>query len=62
MYISLTFCFQAVAAVQPGGSIVYSTCTFLMEENEDIVSWALSHFDCLTLVSQVSVSGTASSF
>ena len=34
----------------------------LMEENEDMVSWALSHFDCLTLVSQVSVSGTASSF
>ncbi len=34
----------AVEALQPGGALVYSTCTFAPEENEGVVSWALERF------------------
>ena len=36
-----------------GGTLVYSTCTFLVEENEGLVSWALKRFPCLQLCKQV---------
>ncbi|MBV1758568.1 MAG: hypothetical protein KMY55_12115 [Dethiosulfatibacter sp.] len=29
--------------LKPGGSMVYSTCTFSLEENEEIIEWFLSH-------------------
>ncbi len=31
-----------LAALRPGGLLVYSTCTFAPEENEGVVSWALA--------------------
>lgn len=34
---------QAVHLTRPGGTIVYSTCTLNPVENEQVVSWALSH-------------------
>ena len=34
---------KALALVRPGGTVVYSTCSVLPCENEDIVSWALAH-------------------
>jgi NOL1/NOP2/sun family putative RNA methylase len=35
---------SAVEALKPGGTLVYSTCTMSPEENEGIVTWALSRF------------------
>lgn len=35
--------------MKPGGTLVYSTCTITLGENEGIVAWALKSFDCLTL-------------
>ena len=29
----------------PGGFLVYSTCTWAPEENEEIVSWLLENYD-----------------
>lgn len=34
----------AAAMLQPGGVLVYSTCTFSPEENEEIVAWFLSQY------------------
>ncbi len=32
---------SAISALKPGGSVVYSTCTFAPEENEAVVDWVL---------------------
>ena len=40
---------KAVSLLKPGGILVYSTCTITLEENEELVKWALSHFTCLKL-------------
>lgn len=34
---------KALALVRPGGTVVYSTCSVLRAENEEVVSWALGH-------------------
>jgi 16S rRNA C967 or C1407 C5-methylase (RsmB/RsmF family) len=36
---------SAVKAVKPGGLLVYSTCSFAPEENENIVNSLLDRFD-----------------
>lgn len=36
---------EALKMLVPGGSLVYSTCTWAPEENEEIVSWLLDNFD-----------------
>ncbi len=36
--------FSAVGALKPGGILVYSTCTYAPEENEEVLSWALEKF------------------
>ncbi|MDI6870234.1 MAG: RsmB/NOP family class I SAM-dependent RNA methyltransferase [Bacillota bacterium] len=36
---------SAFAALKPGGTLVYSTCTLSPEENELLVDWALREFD-----------------
>lgn len=35
---------HAIAALKPGGEMVYSTCTYAPEENEEIVAWILEQF------------------
>ncbi len=35
---------SAVLSVKPGGTLVYSTCTFAPEENEMVVQWALETY------------------
>ena len=40
--------------LKPGGSLVYSTCTITVEENEAIIAWAVRTFSQqLQLVEQV---------
>ncbi|XP_022196613.2 tRNA (cytosine(72)-C(5))-methyltransferase NSUN6 [Nilaparvata lugens] len=34
----------AVSLLKPGGYLVYSTCTILVQENEGLVEWALSNY------------------
>lgn len=33
-------------SLRPGGVLIYSTCTFNHFENEDIIAWVASNFDC----------------
>ena len=36
--------YSALMALKPGGTLVYSTCTYAPEENEGVLEWALSKF------------------
>ncbi len=38
--------------LRPGGSAVYSTCTFSVEENEEVVGWVLKNFPYISLIEQ----------
>lgn len=40
---------EAVKMLAPEGFLLYSTCTFSQEEDEEIVRWALSEYPSLTL-------------
>ncbi|XP_077124434.1 tRNA (cytosine(72)-C(5))-methyltransferase NSUN6 isoform X1 [Ranitomeya variabilis] len=42
----------AVSLLKPGGTLVYSTCTITLSENEEQVAWALKTFPCLQLQAQ----------
>lgn len=35
---------HAISALKPGGEMVYSTCTYAPEENEQIVAWILENY------------------
>nr|XP_026695690.1 putative methyltransferase NSUN6 isoform X2 [Ciona intestinalis] len=39
----------AVRLLKPGGTLVYSTCTTTVDENEGLVEWALDKHPCLKL-------------
>ncbi len=41
---------EAVRAVAPGGRLLYSTCTFSVEENEDNVAFLLENYPDFTLI------------
>lgn len=36
---------EAVKMLKPGGRLIYSTCTFSPEEDEEIVSWLVNEYD-----------------
>ncbi|WP_268913091.1 RsmF rRNA methyltransferase first C-terminal domain-containing protein [Lentilactobacillus sp. SPB1-3] len=36
---------EAYKVIKPGGQLIYSTCTFAPEEDEEIISWLLENFD-----------------
>ncbi|MDD5668752.1 MAG: RsmB/NOP family class I SAM-dependent RNA methyltransferase [Candidatus Omnitrophica bacterium] len=42
--------FSAVSCLRTGGEMIYSTCTFAPEENEEILDWALRKFETLEIV------------
>ncbi|KAM3929659.1 tRNA (cytosine(72)-C(5))-methyltransferase NSUN6 [Leptodactylus fuscus] len=42
----------AVSLLKPGGTLVYSTCTITLAENEEQVAWALKTYPCLQLQAQ----------
>ena len=42
--------YSGVSALKPGGELIYSTCTFSPEENEEVVDWALNKFEGLHAV------------
>ena len=41
---------DAIQTLKPGGELIYSTCTFSPEEDEQIVSWLLTTYPDLELV------------
>ena len=41
--------YSGISALRAGGVLVYSTCTFSPEENEEVVDWALNKFEDLHL-------------
>lgn len=45
---------HAVAMLRPGGYLMYSTCTFSPEEDEEMMDWLLNAFPSMELVSPVS--------
>lgn len=42
--------YSGIYALKPGGELIYSTCTFSPEENEEVVDWALNKFGDLRLM------------
>lgn len=40
---------QAVELLKVNGTLLYSTCTITLAENEGIITWALRKFPCLEL-------------
>ena len=36
---------KAMQMLKPGGTMVYSTCTFAPEEDEQVVAWLLNHYN-----------------
>lgn len=40
---------QAVKMLKPGGTLVYSTCTFAPEEDEQVIAWLLDNYDFKTV-------------
>lgn len=41
---------QAISMLKPGGMMIYSTCTFSPEENEQIIAWVLREFPEMQLI------------
>ncbi len=37
--------FSGIKSLKPGGILIYSTCTFSPEENEEVINWALMKFE-----------------
>lgn len=36
---------QSIACLKPGGALVYSTCSYSEEENEQMSDWLIQHYD-----------------
>lgn len=48
---------QAIQMLKPGGMLLYSTCTFSPEENEQSIAYILDQTDDITLVSMEQIEG-----
>ncbi|XP_051155145.1 tRNA (cytosine(72)-C(5))-methyltransferase NSUN6 isoform X2 [Leptopilina boulardi] len=51
VFLQKNLFFTAVELLKSGGTLVYSTCTITLAENEEIVAWALKKFPILKLQS-----------
>lgn len=47
---------SAIHALKPGGTLVYSTCTYAPEENEGVLHWALQKFGSAITLQQIQFS------
>jgi 16S rRNA C967 or C1407 C5-methylase (RsmB/RsmF family) len=48
---------SALTILKPGGTLIYSTCTFAIEENEAQIEWLLEHFpDCVRPIQRMELS------
>ncbi|WP_438832704.1 RsmF rRNA methyltransferase first C-terminal domain-containing protein [Streptococcus pluranimalium] len=52
---------DALAMLAPGGELVYSTCTWSPEENEEVVEWLLEEFSQLELIPIRAINGMSDS-
>ena len=50
---------RAVQATKPGGTVVYSTCTFAPEENEAVLDYALEEEDCELVAFDIPLESTS---
>ena len=41
---------EAMKMLRPGGQLIYSTCTFSPEEDEQIIAWLLQQYDGLAVI------------
>ncbi|MCM0583365.1 RsmF rRNA methyltransferase first C-terminal domain-containing protein [Weissella diestrammenae] len=41
---------EAMKMLRPGGELIYSTCTFAPEEDEQVIAWLLSNYPNLSMV------------
>ncbi len=48
---------EAMKMLAVGGTLVYSTCTWSPEENEEVVKWLLENYDYLELVNVEKING-----
>lgn len=48
---------DAMKMLAPGGILVYSTCTWAPEENEEVIQWLLEEFDDLELIDIPKING-----
>ncbi|EHJ57419.1 putative ribosomal RNA large subunit methyltransferase J [Streptococcus urinalis 2285-97] len=46
--------------LKPGGKLVYSTCTWSLEENEDVVNWLLENYPYLEVMNVKKLNGMVS--
>lgn len=46
-----------MSLLRPGGTLIYSTCTVTLGENEGLVLWALEHFSNIELMPAIPVLG-----
>ena len=50
---------QADAMLRPGGSIVYSTCTFSREEDEGMIEWFIGKHQGYQVIEEVNIRGVS---
>ncbi len=53
---------SAYEALKPNGTMVYSTCTLNLQENEQIIEWALENFNLKLLPIEIQLKEAVQGF